>query len=95
MRISQAEQAVILRAVQKIDRDAVIWLFGSRVDDTKKGGDIDIAILSDRIGRLEWIAIRQEITASLGEQHIDIVVSSDGTDPFFRLAIETGVCIHG
>jgi predicted nucleotidyltransferase len=95
MRITQDEKKVLIQAVQNLDRNAKIWLFGSRVDDTKKGGDIDIAILSDKIGRLDRIKIRQDIIALLGEQKLDIVVSSDGRDPFFRLAIENGVCIMG
>jgi len=28
---------------------------------------------------------------AIGEQKIDIVVSADGQDPFFRLALERGV----
>jgi hypothetical protein len=27
----------------------------------------------------------------IGEQKIDLVISADGTKPFFKLAVETGV----
>jgi predicted nucleotidyltransferase len=82
MRISKAEEKVLTEAVQTADADARIWLFGSRTDDAKKGGDIDIAILSPKIGVSERMKIRRSITDILGEQKIDIVVSADGSEPF-------------
>jgi predicted nucleotidyltransferase len=51
MRINQKEKTAIVNAVKKIDDSAKIWLFGSRADDSQKGGDIDIAVLSDIISR--------------------------------------------
>ncbi|WP_010257087.1 nucleotidyltransferase domain-containing protein [Treponema primitia] len=93
MRISDAEKKVLTEAVQTADADARVWLFGSRTDDTKKGGDIDIAILSPKIGVPERIKIRRSITDILGEQKIDIVVSADGSEPFFCLAVETGAAL--
>uniref|UniRef100_A0A7C3ECQ3 Nucleotidyltransferase domain-containing protein n=1 Tax=Gracilinema caldarium TaxID=215591 RepID=A0A7C3ECQ3_9SPIR len=93
MRITEEERAVLLHAIQKADPDAKLWLFGSRVDDTKRGGDIDVAVLSTRIGRQEQRTIRRAIEDALGEQRIDLVVSADGQDPFFRLAIEKGIRI--
>jgi predicted nucleotidyltransferase len=93
MRITNAEKKALTEAVRQVDRDARIWLFGSRVDDTKKGGDIDIAILSPKIRLSERMGIRRNITDSIGEQKIDLVVSADGQDPFFRMAVETGVRI--
>jgi hypothetical protein len=35
--------------------------------------------------------IRRSIIDRIGEQKIDMVVSADGTDPFFRMAVETGI----
>jgi predicted nucleotidyltransferase len=46
MRITEHEKDVIIEAVKNVDSDAKLWLFGSRTDDNKKGGDIDIAIFS-------------------------------------------------
>lgn len=44
MRIKNQEINIIKRNILKYIQDAKIMLFGSRVDDTKKGGDIDIYI---------------------------------------------------
>ncbi|GHV80120.1 hypothetical protein AGMMS49944_19110 [Spirochaetia bacterium] len=49
MRISDYEKNVIIDSVRNTDPNATIWLFGSRTDDSKKGGDIDIAILSKTV----------------------------------------------
>jgi predicted nucleotidyltransferase len=94
MRITDFERTAIVNAVRQFDANAPIWLFGSRTDDRKKGGDIDIAVLSNNIGVMEKIKIRQSITDSIGDQKIDIVVSKDGSDPFFHLAVKTGITLH-
>jgi predicted nucleotidyltransferase len=95
MRITEFERECLINAVKKIDSDAKIWLFGSRVFDNKKGGDIDIAILSSKIDLLNRIAIKQAIEDAIGEQKIDLLVSKTGSEPFFRLALETGVILYG
>jgi predicted nucleotidyltransferase len=61
MRISDYEKNSIVNAVSEFDNEASIWLFGSRTDDTKKGGNIDIAVLSQKIGVLEKIRIKISI----------------------------------
>jgi predicted nucleotidyltransferase len=95
MRITGAEKEALISSVRRVDRDTKVWLFGSRLDDSKKGGDIDIAVLSSRIRIPERMYIRRDIMDRIGEQKIDIVVSADGTDPFFRMAVETGIRIDG
>jgi predicted nucleotidyltransferase len=93
MRITDTEKQVLIDVIKKADSDAVLRLFGSRTDDTKKGGDIDIAILSPKIDLMTKIQIRREILDKIGEQKIDIIVSKNGSEPFFRLAQETGIRI--
>jgi predicted nucleotidyltransferase len=93
MRITETEKNAITRAVHAADTEARIWLFGSRTDDAKKGGDIDIAILSGKIKLPERMRIRRNIVDALGEQKIDIVVSSSGAEPFFSMAVEKGIQI--
>ena len=46
MRLSIKEINIIKNKVKIIFGDSLIYLFGSRVDDTKKGGDIDLYIVS-------------------------------------------------
>jgi len=95
MRISEREKQVLIKAVQKFDHTAPIWLFGSRTDNSKRGGDIDIAVLSGKIHLKEKMQVKRAIYNEIGEQKIDLVVSADGKDPFFRLAVEKGIRIDG
>ena len=45
MRLSPKEIKIIQQEVNKIFDNAKVYLFGSRLDDTKKGGDIDLYIV--------------------------------------------------
>jgi predicted nucleotidyltransferase len=77
--------------VKCLDNNAHVYLFGSRVDDTKKGGDIDLLILSDRLTSDDKRTIKMKLYELLGEQKIDLVIAADDSDPFVKLAFETGV----
>ena len=45
MRLTPAQHSAIRTTATEIfGEDAIIWLFGSRVDDDKRGGDIDLLI---------------------------------------------------
>lgn len=45
MRLSIKEINIIKNRVKTIFGDSKIYLFGSRIDDSKKGGDIDLYIV--------------------------------------------------
>ena len=93
MRISQEEANFLKKEISAILPDALIYLFGSRVDDDKKGGDIDIMILSGR--RLNWkekSKFRWSYFGKYGEQKLDIVSFSFlEENPFKLLIMEKGI----
>ena len=93
MRITESEKNVIVEAVKIADSNAWVWLFGSRTDDTKKGGDIDIAIFSEKISKdvMLEIQVRRYICDRIGEQRIDIVTTADGKEAIFKLAVAEGI----
>jgi predicted nucleotidyltransferase len=95
MRITEYQKNMIVEAVVNIDPTAKIWLFGSRVDDNKKGGDIDIGILSPKVDVMEEIEIRQKICDKIGEQKIDLVASRNGQEAFFKYAVTKGILLYG
>lgn len=91
MRLTPEEQIVIKAAVAAQDPGAEVWLFGSRADDSKRGGDIDLLIFSGAIGTREESIIWWELQEKLGEQKIDIVVAQDLSKPFVRIVMEKAV----
>ena len=49
MRLTPQQAAIIRDTAREVfGADARVWLFGSRVDDSKRGGDIDLLIECDR-----------------------------------------------
>ena len=95
VRLSQEEIKAIVNSVKAYDLDAEIFIFGSRVDLTKKGGDIDILVLSDKIGWKERRKIRVNLLKELGDRKIDLIVSREDKidEPIVKLALSSGVRI--
>lgn len=93
MRISENEKKSILNAVHALDPNAHVILFGSRADDNTRGGDIDLLVISDRIGFREEMKIRPVIMDQIGWQKIDLIVHkrNQATRPIVAIALETGV----
>ena len=83
MRISEIEKTTIVNAILEKDKSAQIFLFGSRTDDFKKGGDIDILVQSDEIGLLEIVKIKSTIFKNIPEQKIDLLVSKSNETNHF------------
>ena len=91
MRLRDSERAAIKSTILNLDPQAKIYLFGSRVDDAKKGGDIDLLVISRKPDRDRIRAAKARLYELIGEQKIDIVLAVDDTDPFVKLALTTGV----
>ena len=83
MRISEIEKTTIVNAILEKDKNAQIFLFGSRTDDFKKGGDIDILVQSDEIGLLEIVKIKSTIFKNIPEQKIDLLISKSNETNHF------------
>ncbi|MCE5294696.1 MAG: nucleotidyltransferase domain-containing protein [Chlamydiales bacterium] len=93
MRLTKDEVLTIKSAVLKLDSKAKVFLFGSRVHDHKKGGDIDILILSEKLNFLDKAKIKTFIFEHLEEQRIDITIAKDDSDPFVKIALEEGIAL--
>ena len=97
MRLS-AEQATVIRqtAAEVFGDDVGVWLFGSRVDDSKRGGDIDLLLspvtLDARQQLLRKIRFLASLERRLGERKVDVVIEAPGdARPIVRIAHQTGV----
>lgn len=93
MRISIEQIDLLKNKILSILPDAMVYLFGSRIDDNKKGGDIDIMILSDR--KMSWkekAMIRWHYFERFGEQKLDIISSTfKENDSFKQIVLHEGV----
>lgn len=91
VRLSPGEISGIESVIRRLDPSADICIFGSRADIRKRGGDIDILILSDSLTGTDKRQILLDLHSLLGEQKIDILIAKDATTPFVRLALSQGV----
>jgi predicted nucleotidyltransferase len=79
MRVSDRERSAIREAVARhFGADARVLLFGSRTDDDRRGGDIDLYVETDlapaEANRAKLLTIA-DVQLAIGEQKIDLVVS--------------------
>ncbi|NLD37444.1 MAG: nucleotidyltransferase domain-containing protein [Desulfatiglans sp.] len=91
MRLTEKEKRAILESVRKLDPHAEVYLFGSRTDMLKKGGDIDILVLSDQLEFFDKLAIKAALFERIEEQKVDLLIARHRGDPFVKLALEKGV----
>ena len=93
-----ADQITAIRqsALEVFGEGTQVWLFGSRADDSKRGGDIDLLVIPPPLGAedrlLRKIRLLTELERRLGERKVDVVVEAEGDDrPIVRIAHETGI----
>lgn len=93
MRIEKDKIDFFKSEIKRYLPDFKLYLFGSRVDDGKKGGDIDILLLSDRLlSRRDKRAIKIKFYNAFGYQKLDLVnFTYDDPAPFKELALMDGV----
>ncbi|MEY3901335.1 MAG: hypothetical protein RL189_641 [Pseudomonadota bacterium] len=103
MRLSEfAIDAIRKTAAQTFGPEVSVWLFGSRVDDSKRGGDIDLLIITESDQkRLDILRSETDFLVALksmiGEQKIDLVVATPESltsDPFL-LTLSTRIPLTG
>jgi predicted nucleotidyltransferase len=89
MRLSVAQTRQITHTVRQLTGGtAEVYLFGSRLDDNARGGDVDLLIESAApLGLLQRARIKMELEAKLGLS-VDIVEHERDTPatPFQMLA---------
>ncbi|MFC1754632.1 nucleotidyltransferase domain-containing protein [Thermoproteota archaeon] len=93
MRLTQKEISSIKDSVFAYDSHAKIYLFGSRAEDSLKGGDIDLLIESSKIGPNERRKIKINLYDKIGEQKIDIILSNEKDKTFISIAKQTGILL--
>ena len=90
MRLSKRVIEILQTNIQKSFGDVNIYLFGSRTDDNKKGGDIDLAIDTD-ISREEFRKNKSLLLAMLTRIDFDYkvdIVNFHSTDALLHHEIK-------
>ncbi len=93
MRTKKTHTTFIKHTINRYMPNATVYLFGSRVNDSLRGGDIDILVIGDRALTSQEIRnIKIAFYKQFGEQKIDILSFRDN-DPsnFKELALLDGV----
>ena len=98
MRLSEFEIKSILEVMNLFykDNESELYLYGSRVDDNKKGGDIDLlwVVSNSKVEalNLEKYKILSRIKNLIGDQKIDLSIISKPqlkSDIFYSGVIKT------
>ena len=94
VRLNNKDTSLILKLAKDYFNSKDVWIFGSRADLGKKGGDIDIFIktkLKENILKSKIIFLR-ELEKKIGDQKVDLVIQSPmtRTKEIFKIAQKTG-----
>lgn len=100
MRLEQHERAGIISAIEGfIDQQpGKLYLYGSRVDDTLRGGDIDLLLLvSDpHVDSINSVThhVLAEIKGCIGDRKIDLIVAGFSDDnPFIKVILPKAILL--
>lgn len=94
MRLTSFEiNTIKTNAMQFFGAKTQVLLFGSRVDYTKKGGDIDLYIIPENQNNVyeKKIKFLNALDTCLGEQKIDVVIAKSEDSFIKREALEKGI----
>ena len=74
MRVDKEQIDFLKREIKKAEPNSKVYVFGSRVNDNQKGGDLDILILSkNRISLETKRTIKLSFYEKFGYQKLDLV----------------------
>jgi len=99
MRLTTQQVTAIKQSAAECFGDgALVYLFGSRLDDNGRGGDIDLYVETDRDDIARVLEAKYNFLAKLkqriGDQRIDVVVNHPARrspPPIVAIAKRTGV----
>lgn len=99
MRLTSFEKMnIVTLARDNFGENVKVILFGSRTDDSRRGGDIDLLIIPYnehdvlRLTQLE-LQLLASLKMAIGEQKIDILIKTrnNANSSFYQQAEQTGI----
>ena len=93
MRLTDKEVEAIEESFRNTFQSGSVRLFGSRVDNEKRGGDIDLYIETEDRQNLARKKIDFLVTLKrrIGERKIDVVISGSQQRPIDEIAKREGI----
>lgn len=93
MRISPLQRQSILQTVcQNYGEATKVWLFGSRADDSRRGGDIDLYVETSKGSTLLTLLRCKMLLEERLDLPVDLIVRDPAKeDPIYQIAKKEGV----
>lgn len=99
MRLTPAQEQLIKSTVDRVlGTESRVWLFGSRVNDNLRGGDIDLLVETEAAfpNRAKILCrLYGALIFALGDRKLDVLLKDARTRdaPIFSIAKRTGVLL--
>jgi predicted nucleotidyltransferase len=96
VRLQSSQQEAIKQLASELFENAKVFVFGSRTDMSKKGGDIDIYIQTTKKDALlkAKLAFLREFEKRFGEQKVDLLVDNGSRHKtIYEIAQKEGVLL--
>jgi len=95
MRIKSEELFALRSILGELDPGGRVYLYGSRVDDARRGGDIDVYLQASGPIDLKTQLRAQYRLQQACKTHVDLLVKSPAqtTQPIHQIAIKQGVLL--
>jgi hypothetical protein len=104
MRLTQQQSTGIVNALKSSVRAVPVqlYLYGSRVNDNLKGGDIDLLLVTSVVADAVYLnTIKHHLLAAIkkniGDQKIDLTIVANTElkqDPFLKMILPTAVLLY-
>ncbi len=95
MRLSPTELNALCAIMGELDPAGSIYLYGSRTDDTRRGGDIDVYLQASRVIDLETRLRTQYRLQQACDTRVDLLVKnpSQPIQAIHQIAVQQGILL--
>jgi predicted nucleotidyltransferase len=95
MRLNNTELKALRAILGELDPAGRIYLYGSRADDTRRGGDIDIYLQASRPIELKTRLLTQYRLQQACDTRVDLLVKNPAQPelPIHQIAVERGILL--
>ena len=77
---------------QNFGAETKVWLFGSRVDDARRGGDVDLYVETNKVNTLLTKLRCKILLEECLDLPVDLIVKDQSKDdPIYQIAKREGV----